>query len=114
MLPLFKVFSLLLRVASRPLINYAKIIHRENHGRYKHEWFRKFFIRLGLFSNRMENKINKKVLGNKVDDFFVKAITDNVAMEKGIEFFYEIVIYSILISFPLYEMHKGNISEAKK
>lgn len=58
MLPLFKVFSLVFRVFSKPLLTYAKAIHRENHGRYKHQWFRRMFIKMGLFSNRIENRIN--------------------------------------------------------
>ena len=81
---------------------------------YKHNIFRKFFIRLGLFQNRMENRINKSTVGNKIDDFFIKAITDEIALEKGIEFFWEIFLYSFLIGLPCYEMYTSSQSEKKK
>jgi hypothetical protein len=74
MLPLFKVFSLVLRVFSKPLLAYAKSAHKENHGKYKHTIARSIFIRLGHFSNRMESRINKKLMFGSADDFFVKVI----------------------------------------
>ncbi len=46
-LPLIKVFSLALRVFTRPLVNYAKAVHKNNGGKYKHTFTRNIFIKLG-------------------------------------------------------------------
>jgi hypothetical protein len=63
----------------------------------------------------METKINKKFLKiPTVDEIFVKPLSDDVAIEKGVEFFYEVVLYGILISLPLYEMWHSQESANKK
>lgn len=36
------------------------------------------------------------------------------SLEKGVEFFYEIILYSILLSFPLYEMNRSVNDSWKK
>lgn len=60
MIPLYKVFSLLIRVFSRPLINYTKKIHANNPKQsFK---LRQFFIWFGNFYHRNEAKINRKFL----------------------------------------------------
>ena len=40
-------------------------------------------------------------------DFFVKPFTDDQALEKGIEFFYEILFYCVIIGLPTYELLKN-------
>ncbi len=47
--PLIKVFSLVLRVFSKPVLNYVKAVSKNNHGTYKHTLARRFFINLGHF-----------------------------------------------------------------
>lgn len=34
-----------------------------------------------------------------------KPLNDNIALEKGIEFFYEIIFYMIILGFPIYELY---------
>jgi len=114
MLPLFKVFSLVVRVFSRPLINYTKRYHIGRKAD-SHDLLRRFFIFVGNYYNRLETKINKKFLKiPNADEIFVKPLSDDVAIEKGVEFFYEIVLYSILISLPLYEMWQAQESANQK
>ena len=55
-LPLFKVLSLVIRVFSKPVLNYAK--KASQNGNYEHTKSRYFFIRLGKFYNKMETKVN--------------------------------------------------------
>lgn len=114
MLPLFKVVSLIVRVFSRPLISYTKKYHigRKNDS---HELLRRFFMALGNYYNIMETKINKKFLKiNTADEIFIKPLSDDVAVEKGVEFFYEVILYGIMISLPLYEMWSAQESANKK
>lgn len=105
MLPLFKVISLAVRVFSRPMFNHLKKYHLGKHKKTT-DWLGAIFIRMGLFYNRMETKINKKFLkiDTKGEDIFIKPLSDDVALEKGVEFFYEILVYSILLGLPIYEM----------
>lgn len=114
MLPLFKVVSLIVRVFSRPLISYTKKYHigRKNDS---HELLRRFFMALGNYYNIMETKINKKFLKiNTADEIFIKPLSEDVAVEKGVEFFYEVLLYGIMISLPLYEMWSAQESANKK
>ncbi len=114
MLPFIKVFSLIVRAFSRPLINYTKRYHNSNRSNI-HQYLKAFFIRLGNFYNRQETRINKKFLKIEIaDDVFIKPLSDDVALDKGVEFFYEIFFYSIVLSLPLYEMWIQQESNNKK
>lgn len=54
-------------------------------------------------------------IDKKTSDFFYKPLNDEVALEKvfilnfiqGVEFFYEILIYALLITLPTYEMYNS-------
>ena len=114
MLPFFKVFSLVIRAFSRPLIAYTKRYqssNKQNVGKF----LRVFFIRMGNFYNVMETKINKKFLKISVaDDIFIKPLSDDVALDRGVEFFYEVIFYSIILALPLYEMYTTQVSNQQK
>lgn len=60
MVPIYKAFSLLLRVFSRPLVIYTKKMHANNSR--KSTYIRGFFIWFGNCYHRTETKINKKFL----------------------------------------------------
>lgn len=114
MLPFFKVFSLLIRAFSKPLIAYTKKHHSNNKHSF-HRFLRGFFMRLGNTYNIMETKVNKKFLKIEVaEDLFIKPLSEDVAVDKGVEFFYEIIFYSIILCLPLYEMWKQQESNQKK
>ena len=77
--------------------------------------FRRRFIWLGNKYNRLETIINRKFLKIETpDELFVKPLSDDVALEKGIEFFYELLVYMILIGLPLYELYTTSASNDKK
>ena len=115
MLPLFKVFSLLIKIFSRPLVNYSKKIHMDRK-QHSHRYLRLFFITLGNKYHIYETKINRKFLNIDSDtaNFRIKNLNDNDALNKGVEFFYEIILYSILIFLPLYEMNKSSNESKEK
>jgi len=45
---------------------------------------------------------------------WIKAISDDVALDRGIEFFYEVILYSILIGLPCWEFYKAHLSDELK
>lgn len=59
-LPLFKIFSLALRVCSRPLINLTKRYHANNEIQNQH--LRTLFFRLGTYFHKLETTVNRKYL----------------------------------------------------
>lgn len=113
MLPLFKVFSLVVRVFSRPVVNYLKTIHKSN---YKNIGpVSKFLMSLGNKHHRMEVFINRKMMNLKTDsDMFVKPLSPEISLEKGIEFFYEICFYSIILSIAGFELLKTQMASEEK
>lgn len=106
-LPLYKVLSLFIRVFSKPLITYTKQAHLKNDAGSSHPLLRKAFIKLGNSYNKGETWLNRKFM--KIEtQFAYKPLNDELAIEKGIEFFYEIIFYSLVIGLPLYEMIRAS------
>lgn len=56
----------------------------------------------------MEHHINRRFLGIKADPNFlgVPPLSDEIALEKGVEYTYEVFLYGFLILVPLYELKK--------
>ncbi len=113
MLPLFKVFSLVVRVFSRPVVNYLKTIHKSN---YKNVGpVSKLLMALGNKHHRIEVYMNRKLMNLKTDsDMFVKPLSPEISLEKGIEFFYEICFYSIILSIAGFELYKTQLTSEEK
>lgn len=85
MIPFYKAFSLVLRVLSRPILAYTKKVHSS--GEAQSMQIRRFFILLGNFYHRYDSAINRRFL--KIESSFAhKPLSDELALEKGIEFFY--------------------------
>lgn len=82
-LPVYKVLSLVIRVFSRPLINYVKSAHIKDNGESNNPHLRKSFIWLGNASSRWEAWVNRRFM--KIDSQFAyKPLNDELAIEKGI------------------------------
>lgn len=114
MLPFIKLFSLVVKVFSKPLINYTRKIHSTRKGEHS-GGIRSFFLFLGNRYHKFETYVNRKFLNlSSGDEFFVKPLNDEVAIDKGIEFFYELIFYLIIIALPIYEMNKSHTESAEK
>ena len=114
MIPFFKIFSLVIRIFTRPMVSYTKKYHL---GRSKTtpKLLRNGFIRLGNSYNHLETYINRKFLKiDSPDPLFIKPLSEDVALEKGVEFFYEIIAYSVLLILPISELYLAQTSTAKK
>jgi hypothetical protein len=78
MIPLLKIFSILAKVLSRPLMNYLKEMTLKNKDHYlNNEKVRNFFYYFGKRQSQIENKIDSMLLKKDNDAlFFVKRHTD--------------------------------------
>lgn len=61
----------------------------------------KFFTWFGDAQNRIESKINSSYLPTK--------LTEEVIIERGIEFFYEIIFYTVIFSIPCIEIIRTSL-----
>lgn len=109
---LFKALNHIIRTLARPIINrfttYKKKYLKENKLKKGPVLVLiRFFTCLGQFTNRTNNKINKKIFNIKSIDVN-SLLPEDKALEKGIETFSEIIIYIILLSIPIYEFKRVN------
>lgn len=108
----FRVVNHVIRVMARPVIswitfynkNYLK--NKENKS-FLIKWLIKELGDFGQFYNKMNNKMNKRVFNLKSIDVN-KPISEEKALEKGIEILSEILIYALVLSIPIYEFLKIN------
>eukprot|EP01017_Pseudomicrothorax_dubius_P021724 TRINITY_DN2336_c0_g1_i2.p1 TRINITY_DN2336_c0_g1~~TRINITY_DN2336_c0_g1_i2.p1 ORF type:complete len:217 (+),score=53.72 TRINITY_DN2336_c0_g1_i2:67-717(+) len=102
-----------IRDRCKPVVNYTKKYHIDRtKGGSK---MKDFFVWLGNYNYRLESKINRKFLRlSDTDDVYIKPLNEDVAIERGVEFFYELLVYGLMISLPLYEMYKGQVESQNK
>ena len=117
MLPFFKVFALLTRIFTRPVLMHIKSYHKSNKDLAKSVMARPF-IALGNWQYHTSMLINRKLFRVETDsDMFVKPLNVEIALETGMELFYEIAVYSLVIGICIYEIRKytieGQISKEK-
>jgi hypothetical protein len=74
---------------------------------------RRMFIFLGNLYHKYDSAINRRFL-RIGSNFAHKPLSDELALEKGIEFFYEILFYCIVIGLPLYEIWRASEESAEK
>jgi len=79
MIQFYKLFSLIIRVFTKPLVTYTKQYHMARK-QFSHERLRLFFIYLGHKYNLLEATINKANLPNSSDELQkIKLLTEEVA-----------------------------------
>ena len=99
-LPALKTVVLLFKTISKPLNNFIKELVRHNGTRFKPA-----FMYLGNLANRIEIKVNRKLINpNTSLDFVVKPLKPEPAFNKGVDLFVEIVF--------LYGIGKKNLQKA--
>ena len=113
MVPFYKLMSLVIRVFSRPVVNYTKKYHLHNKSRQAQR-LQAFFMYFGNLQHQLDFKINKSLQGVSTKNHFLKPLNKDLALERGVEFFYEIVVYIILIGVPILEMAKQQQENDKK
>ena len=106
MIPLYKLFVVTGRLFAKPILTIIKKRHKSTN-QTSTGWFAKFFILLGNREHKIDLWLNRKILSIGDDaDMFVKPLNNEVALEKGIEFFYECLVYFIIIALTVYELRR--------
>ena len=102
MVPLFSVFSLLVRLFTRPLTNNLKvtIVTRPEH----HPAVRQALIFLGQHYHRFTIRLQRQTARISGIDSYIKPLAEGKAIEAGADLIGEILAYGILISLGVYEM----------
>lgn len=100
--PVLRFASLAVRLFSRPVIEMMKTVHYQ---RVKpNSKFNDHLIKLGNFHFRQKVKIDKFLLNiGKDDELFLSGLNKRVALEKGINFFYESLFYVVVIGATTWE-----------
>jgi Optic atrophy 3 protein (OPA3) len=104
MFPVFKLVSLAVRLFSRPAVELMKRIHNSRVSR--HSRFSKFLIWLGNKQYHWKIHMDKYLLNIRTDqDMFLQGLKNEVALEKGIHFFYESLFYMVVINAATLETY---------
>ena len=110
----YKVFSLCTRVFTKPLLNYVKSVHLWNFN--QPTGLNLVFVKMGHGSNRLELWLNYKLMNLKTDtEMFTRPLTPEMALEKGVSVFYDLLFYGTVLIVGGYELVKSyKINEEKK
>ena len=91
MIQFYKLFSLIIRVFTKPLVSYTKQYHMSRK-QFSHQYLRRFFIYLGHKYNYVEALITRSTLNHSSAQLQkVKLLTEEVAYI----FFLKALIYFI-------------------
>jgi hypothetical protein len=113
---IFKVLALLVRTIAKPMISWATYYKRIKlqQVEYKDHWIRHQVANLGQIVNYYNTKLNRKMFKLSATDP-IKLLPEEKAIEKGAEFISEFLIYTILISLPVFEWYRqSRISKHKE
>ncbi len=115
---LFRISNHVIRTLARPGISwltyYKKMYLKDKkNSNFIINQLVRLFVYLGQRTFQLNNKINKKIFNLKSIDES-KLLSEEKALEKGIETFSEIIIYSILLSIPIIEYNRSSKETSKQ
>jgi hypothetical protein len=113
----FKILSIAIKTLARPLINWITYYNRISLQESKKpvaKFIKKFLESLGQNVNYYNILLNRKIFGITKETSQIKSLTAEKALEKGAETVSEIVVYTILLSVPIYEMMKSYKTNKQK
>ncbi len=101
---IFKILALVVRTVAKPLITWATYYNRIKlqESNHKYIYLKEYIIWIGQMTNYYNIKFNRKFFKLPSNDP-IKKLTDDKAIEKGSEFVSEIIIYTVLLSIPIFE-----------
>lgn len=111
MLPLFKLFSLFVRILARPVITKTKA---HTTSKLENTKIRAFFLWWGNRAHRVNVMINRKFLKLDTKEYKVQELSESAALELGVETFYEVLIYTLILGLPLIEIYRAYIDGEEK
>lgn len=105
MYPIFKLVSLTVRLFSRPAIDLMKRVHYSKVS--KTSWLNYLLQRLGNLQYKVRVKFQTRLKHiTRDNEMFELGLQRDVALEKGIHFFYETLFYTTVIGATLYESYR--------
>ncbi len=109
MIPLYKLFVVTARLFTKPILTIIKKRHKSAKD-LSNSRLGRFLILLGNREHRMDLWMNRKILSITDDsDMFAKPLNNDIAIEKGLEFFYECLVYFIIISLTVWELNRTSV-----
>ncbi len=112
----FKIFSIAIKTLARPLINWVTYYNRLKVQESNHKvaiFIRNKLISTGQNFHYYNTLLNKKIFG-LTKETTIKTLSEDKALERGAEFISEVIVYSILLTLPIYEMIKSYKSTQQK
>jgi hypothetical protein len=109
-----KIIAVLVRTVAKPLITWVTYYNRikiQENPEYK--FIKNRMMWVGQMTNFYNIKLNRKLF--KISPYDpIKKLAEDKALEKGAEFLSEILIYTILLSIPIFEWwRQSKINEIK-
>jgi len=106
---LFKILALVVRTVAKPLITWATYYNRIKlqESNHKYIFIKEYIVWTGQMTNYYNTKFNRNFFKLPASDP-IKKLTEDKAIEKGAEFVSEIIIYTILLSLPIFEWWRQN------
>lgn len=93
-----------MKFMAKPLVLKTKEFTKENRSGMS-EGLQKAFIWLGNTIYEQESKLSRKAMNLKGDsELFRKSVSNHEALDMGIEYFYDFVLFGFLFSVSLYEI----------
>lgn len=113
---LMKTLTIAVKTLARPVVtyfSYYKRIHMENSSNFLMKYLRKKLIGIGQKLNYYNQNFNRKMFRLNSDKP-INPLPENKALERGIEFLAEVIIYTIIVGYPSYEIVKSGKKSALK
>lgn len=104
MIPLIKVVSLVIRLFSRPVVNYFKITLKN--ADIANPFMRGKVISIGQFYNVCYTKAQRILMNSSSTTAYIKPLTESAAIEHGIELIGETLFYGTLMTWGTWELYK--------
>lgn len=114
---LFKAISIAVKTLARPLINWVTYYNRMKLQESNHRvvlLIKGRLIWIGQTTHYYNTLLNRRLFG-LIKDQEIKALPNDKALERGAEFISEVIVYTIILIVPLYEMIKSQkLTKAKE
>mmetsp|Transcript_9265 Transcript_9265/g.17716 ORF Transcript_9265/g.17716 Transcript_9265/m.17716 type:complete len:179 (-) Transcript_9265:384-920(-) len=112
MIPLIKVVSLVVRLFSRPVINYFKVSFKNTE--IANPFLRRKIIAAGQFYHMCYTKTQRILMNSSSTAAYVKPLTEAAAVESGIEIVGEMLFYGTLMTWGTWELYKYTLEGKAK
>lgn len=111
-IPFAKIFSLGLRLFTKPVVNFAKTAFKKKTEHPK--GVQKALISLGQVQNRVNVRIQRMYLGVEYKEAKINPLLADKAFDTGAELVADVLVYGTLFTWGLYEIAKAAASSKAK